>query len=319
MYRNPAHDVLFEPVQIGQRQCATASTRPRTAPASEPVPGAQAHFRGDESRGRMGSGQHRVLLRSTLERRAPWSPRGSGTRTTCATSGSDGDLAHEHDSLAGVELGYGGCRGRQPGAPAPARSVGQMPDETLYIDELLRDWIEAEDPRGPAAATSAAPIVPRTRASTSSTSRRRVRDRSPALPDAKLQPAHRRVRRLNREPRALLARDPGEVREAIGDQCAITARLCVDTLNGSADSASARGGGVGFIELADDLVDFWDLQAGGGSRGVDRRGRRAPRASRGVLPTRVHRAARGRDEEAGRRGRALHQPGHDGRGDPRRA
>jgi dimethylamine/trimethylamine dehydrogenase len=54
-----------------------------------------------------------------------------------------------------------------------------------------------------------------------------------------------------------------QVREAVGEDCAITARLCVDTHNDSPLGIRAAEEAYRFIELGDHLVDFWDLQAGG--------------------------------------------------------
>jgi dimethylamine/trimethylamine dehydrogenase len=56
-----------------------------------------------------------------------------------------------------------------------------------------------------------------------------------------------------------------QVREAVGDDCAITARLCIDTLNDSPLGIRAGVEAFQFIQLADHLVDFWDLQVGGWS------------------------------------------------------
>ena len=54
-----------------------------------------------------------------------------------------------------------------------------------------------------------------------------------------------------------------QVREAVGDECAVAARLCIDTYNDSPLGIRAAEEAYGFIELGDHLVDFWDLQAGG--------------------------------------------------------
>lgn len=57
-----------------------------------------------------------------------------------------------------------------------------------------------------------------------------------------------------------------QLREAVGDDMAITVRLGVDTLEhpfGFGDvGIHADGDGGGFMELADDLVDMWDLVVG---------------------------------------------------------
>ncbi len=54
-----------------------------------------------------------------------------------------------------------------------------------------------------------------------------------------------------------------QLREAVGDSCAIAVRFAVDTLHGTDQGIRVDEEGVGFIELADSLVDFWDLQVGG--------------------------------------------------------
>ncbi|HEX6359563.1 FAD-dependent oxidoreductase, partial [Actinophytocola sp.] len=55
------------------------------------------------------------------------------------------------------------------------------------------------------------------------------------------------------------------VKEAVGDDCAIAARHCIDSLRGE-EGIRVDDDGIGFIELADHLVDLWDLQVGGEDR-----------------------------------------------------
>jgi dimethylamine/trimethylamine dehydrogenase len=54
-----------------------------------------------------------------------------------------------------------------------------------------------------------------------------------------------------------------QVREAVGDSCAITARTCIDTLDDREDGMRVDHEGGAFIQLADHLVDFWDLVIAG--------------------------------------------------------
>lgn len=54
-----------------------------------------------------------------------------------------------------------------------------------------------------------------------------------------------------------------KVRDEVGDSCAITARFSIDTLDESEEGVRVDHEGVGFIEMADYLVDFWDLVVGG--------------------------------------------------------
>jgi dimethylamine/trimethylamine dehydrogenase len=51
--------------------------------------------------------------------------------------------------------------------------------------------------------------------------------------------------------------------EAVGNDCAITCRFAIDTLHGNDQGIRVEVEGAAFIEMADHLVDFWDLQVGG--------------------------------------------------------
>ena len=53
------------------------------------------------------------------------------------------------------------------------------------------------------------------------------------------------------------------VKEAVGEDCVLAVRMCVDTLDGSDTGIRVDEEGVGFIRLADHLVDLWDFQTGG--------------------------------------------------------
>ena len=54
-----------------------------------------------------------------------------------------------------------------------------------------------------------------------------------------------------------------QVREAVGDDCAIVAGFCLDSFNDTSDRAfKVSDDGVGVVELLDDIVDLWDMQVG---------------------------------------------------------
>jgi dimethylamine/trimethylamine dehydrogenase len=53
------------------------------------------------------------------------------------------------------------------------------------------------------------------------------------------------------------------VREAVNDDMVVCARFCIDSLHEGPGGIRVEEEGVGFIELADHLVDFWDVQVGG--------------------------------------------------------
>lgn len=58
------------------------------------------------------------------------------------------------------------------------------------------------------------------------------------------------------------------VREAVGDSCAISCRFGIDTLHGDSE-IKAEEDGIGFVELADHLVDLWDFTIGNLEWGED--------------------------------------------------
>ena len=181
MPRDPRHDILFEPVPIGPKTMRNRFYQsPHCTSFGADMPGAQAHIRGDEGRGRLGGGQHRVLLGPPLERLARRSSRrGSGTTRTRATSRAMADLAHEHGALAGVELWHGGCVAGNLETRLPA--ARRQPDDRrrACTRRAATSWTSA------ASARSRATTSPRREAR----ARRRLRHR---------QRPRRRVRRDHR-------------------------------------------------------------------------------------------------------------------------
>ncbi|PBC47831.1 NADH:flavin oxidoreductase [Rhodococcus sp. ACS1] len=54
-----------------------------------------------------------------------------------------------------------------------------------------------------------------------------------------------------------------QVREAVGDDCAIVAGFCLDSFNDESDRAfKVSDDGIAVVELLDDMVDLWDMQVG---------------------------------------------------------
>src|SRR5579862_7054749 len=263
MPRDPRHDILFEPVEIGPRTLRNRFYQsPHCTSFGAELPGGQAHDRGMKAEGGWASvttefcsvhpsSDSRPLVSARL-----WDEQDAHNLAAMA------DLAHEHGALAGVELWHGGCVAGNLETRLPARSVSQMTDESLYSTscyELDKAGIREIQGYYVAAARRA---------------------RAAGFDIVNVHGAecgaitqHFLMAKFNRrsdeyggslENRARFWLETLEqVREAVGDDCAITARLCVDTLNDSPLGIRAAEEGYGFIALADHLVDFWDLQAGG--------------------------------------------------------
>ena len=98
------------------------------------------------------------------------------------------------------------------------------------------------------------------------------------------------------------------VREAVGDDCAIAVRFCVEAL---APAGVELEEGLGFVRLADHLVDLWDVNVGSILEWSKDSG--AVAVLQGGLPARVDRARARGDGEADRRRRAPDQPRPHGR------
>ena len=172
------------------------------------------------------------------------------------------DKAHEHGALAGIELHGGGSAHTGYDSRLPAPHVSAIPDESLWMGavyEMDKAEIRVAQREYVAAAR---------RARSAGFDIVNIHGAEAAgLPLMFLMRLHNK--RTDEyggsfQNRARFWLETLElVREAVGDECAITARLCVDTLHGTDQGIRVEEEGVGFIELADHLVDFWDLQVGG--------------------------------------------------------
>jgi dimethylamine/trimethylamine dehydrogenase len=263
MPRDPRHDILFEPVQLGPRTMRNRFYQsPHCTSFGAELPRAQAHIRGMKAEGGWAavntefcsvhpSSDSRPLVSARL-----WDE--DDARNLAAMA----DLAHEHGALAGVELWHGGCVAGNLETRLPARSVSQMTDESLYstscyaLDKAgireIQGYYVAAARRARAVGFD---IVNVHGAECGAITQHFLMAKFNRRTDEYGGPLENRAR--------FWLETIEQVREAVGDECAITARLCVDTLNDSPLGIRAGEEARGFIELADHLVDFWDLQAGG--------------------------------------------------------
>ena len=88
------------------------------------------------------------------------------------------------------------------------------------------------------------------------------------------------------------------VREAVGDDCAIAVRLCVEALGPAGVELEE---GLGFVRLADHLVDLWDVNVGSIIEWSKDSGRRASsrRATSSSGPAACARRRRSRSSASG--------------------
>jgi dimethylamine/trimethylamine dehydrogenase len=165
--------------------------------------------------------------------------------------------AHEHGSLAGVELTHGGVHGTTRESRWPAVGPSQLASDYYAfvvpkamerddIERIRGDWVRAAK----LVRDAGFDIV-------------YVYGGHSYLPLQFLSPFYNKRTDAyggSLENRARFWLETLEaVREAVGDDCAIAVRLCVEALGPAGVELEE---GLGFVRLADHLVDLWDVNVG---------------------------------------------------------
>jgi dimethylamine/trimethylamine dehydrogenase len=255
MGRDPRHDILFEPIRLGPKTMRNRFyATPQCNGAGSEKPGMQAGHRGMKAEGGWGA---------VCTEYCSIHPESDDTHRVSARLWDDGDVRnlalmcdaiHAWDSLAGVELWYGG-----PHAPCmDSRSVPRAPSQIASeidplttpmaadadeIRELQGFWVAAAK-RARAAGFD---IV-------------YVYGSHGYGPMQFLSPYYNK--RTDEyggsfENRSRFWRETLElVREAVGDECAVAARLSVDALG---PGGIEVGEAIELVRALDHLVDLWDV------------------------------------------------------------
>ncbi len=260
MARDPKYDILFEPIQLGPKTLKNRFYQvPHCIGAGSEKPGFQAYHRGVKAEGGWGA---------LCTEYCSIHPESDDTMRVSARIWDDDDVRnlavmcdrlHEFDALAGIELWYGGphapCMESRhvPRGPSQIPSDFEVNTHPRYMD---RDDIKLVEKMYVDAAV---------RAREAGFDIVYVYGAHSYLPLQFLSPFYNK--RTDEyggsfENRARFWKECLEqVREAVGDDCAIASRFAVDTLYGP--SAIEIGeDGVRFVEYVDDLVDLWDLTVG---------------------------------------------------------
>jgi dimethylamine/trimethylamine dehydrogenase len=257
--RDPRHDVLFEPVTIGPKVLRNRFYQvPHCTGFGTEKPFSQASFRGMKAEG----GWAAVCTEyAPVSADADTMPYVSSRFWDAADAGNLAlmcEAVHTHGALAGIELHHGGTmafprESRWPpiGPSAIANTVyasGGTPKEMDAGDiaRVQRDWVEA--------ACRARDVGFDIIYVYGAHSFLLLQFLSPKL-------NHRSDRYGGSlENRARMWLETLEkVRAAVGDDCAVTARFAVESLG---PWGVAQEEGLAFIEMADHLVDFWDVTVG---------------------------------------------------------
>jgi dimethylamine/trimethylamine dehydrogenase len=172
------------------------------------------------------------------------------------------DKVHEHGALAGVELWYGGAVGTNLETRLAARGVSQTVNDQFRMHSCyamtqreiheLQGFYVAAARRAVAAGFDIVILG--------------AQEVDNIFMQFLMAFYNRRTDAYGGSlaNRARFLLETGElVREAVSDHCAVAIRLCIDTLDGSENGMRAAVEGVEVVAMADDLVDYWDVQAGG--------------------------------------------------------
>jgi dimethylamine/trimethylamine dehydrogenase len=259
--RDPRHDILFEPVQIGPKIARNRFYQvPHCSGAGSERPGFQAEMRAVKAQG----GWAVVSTEYCSVH-----PSSDDTPSISARLWDDDDVAnlavmcdrvHAYGSLAAVELWHGGIHPTNAESRHPRMGAFQLPSDMrssnyarqMDVDEIrqMQGWYVDAAIRARQAGFD---IV-------------YVYAAHVELPTQFLSPFwNRRTDAYGGsfENRARFWRETIEkVREAVGDDCAIATRLSVDTLQGDTTGYQVGGDGIRFVEHVDHLIDLWDLTIG---------------------------------------------------------
>jgi dimethylamine/trimethylamine dehydrogenase len=260
--RDPKYDVLFEPVRIGPKTMRNRFYQtPHCSGFGSEYPGTQAEFRGMKAEGGWAVVNTEYCSIHPESDDWPFVTAKLWDQTDVRNLSLMVQRAHDHNSLAGVELNFFGPNHSGYETRHPARGVSQIPSarfvmrscyemDKLDIRELQGFYVAAAERARQAGfdlvLIYGAETVPITQQFLMPYFNRRTDEYGGSF-----------------ENRARFFREVLElVREAVGDECAIGARFSVDTLSDDGMGIKVEEDGVRFVEHVDHLVDLWDVQVG---------------------------------------------------------
>src|SRR3954453_18553171 len=261
MARNPKHDIIFEPIQIGPKTMKNRFYQiPHCNGFGSEGPLSQAYFRAMKAEGGYAA---------CCTDYCSISPESDDTHRVSARIWDDGDIRnlsimcdmlHEHGALAACELWYGGPHAPCMESRSVPRGPSQIPSDFEYLTyakemekDDIRDVQQLYVDAAKRARTAGFDIV-------------YVYGSHSYLPQQFLTPYYNH--RTDEyggslENRARLLRGTIEqVKAAVGDDCAIAVRISADMFIGEAGTQLERDV-LPFVQLVDHLVDVWDVNVSG--------------------------------------------------------
>jgi dimethylamine/trimethylamine dehydrogenase len=264
MARDPKHDVLFEPVRIGPKTLRNRfwQTSHCAGPGSE-RPGAQAHFRGMKAEGGWGAVFTEFCSIHPEADEYPYTSARLWDQGDVQNLGYMCEVAHRHQSLAGVQLWYSG--GNAPSLES--RETGRSPSQWLAPIFSTRCVYGYEMDEDDIRAVINMYVEAGLRAEQAGFDLLEVSAGDDTLPMQFLEPRFNRRSDRYGGSFANRSRFYIEVLQALkrrlGDRCAITTRFEMDTLHGP-EGVEAQEDGVRMLELfrSEGVVDAVALKIG---------------------------------------------------------
>ena len=263
MARDPKYDILFEPVTIGPKVMKNRFYQtPHCTSLGVDYPNAQAALRAVKAEGGWAVVNTEYCSIHPESDDRPYIGARLWDDDDARSLGFMSDCVHEHGALSGIELYYGGVLGTNYESRVVPRGPSQIASEAFPWHSCIA--MDKHELRELQQMYVAAAI--------------RARDAGFDIVnvyggEVGAVTQHFLMRFFNKrtdeyggslENRARFWLETIElVREAVGDVCAIAVRLCLDSLDGTIEGLRVEEEGIGFVQLADHLVDFWDFHAGG--------------------------------------------------------
>lgn len=262
MARDPKYDVLFEPVKLGPKTMKNRFYQtPHCCGFGTEQPGAQAHLRAVKAEGGWavvnteGCSIHPESDLTPMMDAQIWNELDVRNLSLMV------DMAHEYGALAGIELHYGSVYCSNYRTRTVTRGVSQISGE---IDPRIACYaMDKKDIRELQGFYVAA--AKRARSAGFDIINVYGGEVDSICQQFLMPFFNKRTDEYGGsvENRSRFWRETLEqVREAVGEDCAITARFGIDTLDESGEGIRVDEEGVAFIELCDHLVDFWDIIVG---------------------------------------------------------
>jgi dimethylamine/trimethylamine dehydrogenase len=262
MARNPRHDVLFEPIQIGPKTMRNRFYQvPHCAGFGAAKPGSQARHRAIKAEGGWAAVNTEYAPMSAETDEIPYASASCWTDEDAQILSLMVNEVHEYGSLAGIELHHGGAHADRRDSRWPAAAPSQIASDMLtpfVVPEAPKTMDESDIERVKSDWVGAA-----ARARNVGFDIIYVYGGHSYLLAQFLSPYYNKRTDSyggSLENRARLWLETLEVvRAEVGADCAVAVRIALNAMGPAGVPIEET---LEFIRMADDMVDLWDVNVG---------------------------------------------------------